>query len=171
MLGDQYLLAKLAFCCKLAAAKKGLNWKQLNFRLIHAGQLECTYIHGQPVPESATSSIFYRLMSFALTTTVCTCRVFVGEKPHPKAIPSDGLFNGTVILAPNDGICQDGSLGQYFGLGSETRLTSHFIPDPYGIVVGDPSAPPEGFQERWVLNVHAIDTRSALDRKGCTECR
>ena len=45
------------------------------------------------------------------------------------------------------------------------------MPDPYGVEVGgDP--PPEGYgEERWVLNVHAIDTRGAADRAGCTECR
>ncbi|OWM65601.1 hypothetical protein CDL15_Pgr017098 [Punica granatum] len=81
--------------------------------------------------------------------------------------------NGTAqskehVFARNSGICQGNALGQYFGLGSETRRTATHVPDPYGIEVGNP---PAGFQEKWMLNVHAIDTRGAEDRLGCTECR
>lgn len=79
-------------------------------------------------------------------------------------------FSGEEFLpASNDGVCKN--LRQYFGLGSETRHTSTFIPGPYGIVVGDPKTIPEGYQESWLLNVHAIDTRGAENRLGCTECR
>ncbi|GAV81753.1 SURNod19 domain-containing protein [Cephalotus follicularis] len=75
------------------------------------------------------------------------------------------------ISVRNSGICQKNSLGQYFGLGSETRKTSTHIPDPYGIEIGDSKEIPEGFEEKWMLNVHAIDTRGVEDRLGCTECR
>ncbi|KAK4765862.1 hypothetical protein SAY87_007504 [Trapa incisa] len=68
----------------------------------------------------------------------------------------------------NSGICQKGVLGQYFGLGSETRETATEIPDPYGIEVGNA---PDGVEEKWMLNVHAIDTRGVEDRLGCTECK
>ncbi|TKW11453.1 hypothetical protein SEVIR_6G234800v4 [Setaria viridis] len=71
---------------------------------------------------------------------------------------------------PNAGVC-GGLLGQYFGLGAETRRTATWVPDPYGVEIGNPEAPPEGYEERWSLNVHAIDTRGAADRAGCTECR
>lgn len=81
------------------------------------------------------------------------------------------LHSSNYIFAGNDGICQNHSLGQYFGLGSETRHTSTFIPDPYGIVVGDPKQIPEGYEESWMLNVHAIDTRGVVNSLGCTECR
>ncbi|KAJ6374630.1 hypothetical protein OIU78_030179 [Salix suchowensis] len=37
--------------------------------------------------------------------------------------------------------------------------------------IGNPDEVPEGFEEKWLLNVHAIDTRGAVDRLGCTECR
>ncbi|KAL0319026.1 UNVERIFIED_CONTAM: hypothetical protein Sangu_2058800 [Sesamum angustifolium] len=70
----------------------------------------------------------------------------------------------------NSGVC-DSALPQYFGLGSETRRTSTYVPDPYGIEVGDPADIPDGYEEQWVLNVHAIDTRGAEDKLGCTECR
>eukprot|EP00252_Welwitschia_mirabilis_P020107 TRINITY_DN484_c0_g1_i3.p1 TRINITY_DN484_c0_g1~~TRINITY_DN484_c0_g1_i3.p1 ORF type:complete len:416 (+),score=68.16 TRINITY_DN484_c0_g1_i3:301-1548(+) len=75
-----------------------------------------------------------------------------------------------IILARNDGICSN-TLGQYFGLGSETRHTKTFIPDPYGIVVGDPKKVPSGYEELWLLNVHAIDTRGVEHLQACTECR
>lgn len=74
------------------------------------------------------------------------------------------------ILAANSGVCNHG-LVQYFGLGSETRRTDEQVPDPYGIEVGNPSEIPQGYEEKWMLNVHAIDTRGAEDRLGCTECR
>lgn len=69
----------------------------------------------------------------------------------------------------NSGPCP--ALGQYFGLGSETRKTPTHVPDPYAIEVGNPDKIPPGYEERWLLNVHAIDTRGAVDRLGCTECR
>ncbi|KAM6583957.1 hypothetical protein CsatB_010959 [Cannabis sativa] len=73
--------------------------------------------------------------------------------------------------ARNQGVCQENQVGQYFGLGSETRKTPTFVPDPYGIEVGNPAEIPDGFEEKWLLNVHAIDTRGAEDGLGCTECR
>ncbi|XP_066331023.1 uncharacterized protein [Miscanthus floridulus] len=75
-----------------------------------------------------------------------------------------------MIPARNSGVCNH-TLGQYYGLGSETRRTATWVPDPYGIEIGDPSAAPEGYEERWMLNVHAIDTRGAVDKLACTECR
>ncbi|KAL1533264.1 hypothetical protein AAHA92_33169 [Salvia divinorum] len=63
-------------------------------------------------------------------------------------------------------MCDEG-LVQYFGLGSKTRKTATGIPDPYGIEFGNPADAPAG----WMLNVHAIDTRGAVDKLGCTECR
>ncbi|KAJ7563034.1 hypothetical protein O6H91_03G094000 [Diphasiastrum complanatum] len=74
-------------------------------------------------------------------------------------------------LGGNDGVCPDHTLDQFFGLGSETRHTNTSIPYPYGIVVGDPNKIPDGYEELWVLNIHAIDTRGVEDRQGCTECR
>ncbi|CAL9775964.1 unnamed protein product [Musa acuminata subsp. burmannicoides] len=74
------------------------------------------------------------------------------------------------IWMRNAGICK-GTLGQYYGLGSETRRTSTWVPDPYGIEVGNPEKIPDGYKEKWLLNVHAIDTRGVEDRLGCTECK
>ncbi|CAM6085498.1 unnamed protein product [Calypogeia fissa] len=71
--------------------------------------------------------------------------------------------------APNDGVCNP-FLVQFFGLGSEFRKTNTTVPAPYGIVFGNPADVPEGLEEQWYVNVHAIDTRGVQDTKGCAEC-
>ncbi|CAL0309192.1 unnamed protein product [Lupinus luteus] len=58
-----------------------------------------------------------------------------------------------------------------FGLGAETRKTNTQVPEPFGIEIGNPSKIPKGYEEKWFLNVHAIDTRGVEDRIGCIECR
>nr|GMD32558.1 uncharacterized protein LOC109163058 [Ipomoea batatas] len=74
---------------------------------------------------------------------------------------------GRMFPIGNSGICAE--LPQYFGVGSETRKTNSSIPDPYGIEVGNS---PPGFEEGWMLNVHAIDTRgTGENQQGCAECR
>ncbi|VFQ87238.1 unnamed protein product [Cuscuta campestris] len=84
--------------------------------------------------------------------------------------PDLGFHQSDFIMVKNSGLCGNG-LVQYFGLGSETRKTDTHIPDPYGIEVGNVEEVPEGYEEGWLLNVHAIDTRGAVDKLGCTECR
>ncbi|KEH31353.1 stress up-regulated Nod 19 protein [Medicago truncatula] len=81
------------------------------------------------------------------------------------------LQNYDHVLVRNSGICQGNTIPQYFGLGSETRGTTTDIPDPFGIETGSPEEIPEGFEEKWLLNVHAIDTRGTEDKLGCTECK
>ncbi|OVA17345.1 Stress up-regulated Nod 19 [Macleaya cordata] len=94
--------------------------------------------------------------------------------PKDAEIPEDnghkGVHFSKNIVVRNSGICP-GTLNQYFGLGSETRRTATYVPDPYGIEVGNPAEIPDGYEERWLLNVHAIDTRGVEDRLGCTECK
>lgn len=75
-----------------------------------------------------------------------------------------GFGQSDYIIVRNSGICER-DLFQYFGLGSETRKTVKYVPDPYGIEVGNPVEVPPGYEERWLLNVHAIE------RMGCIECR
>jgi len=86
-----------------------------------------------------------------------------------KSVQADTNLS-KVIMVRNSGAC-DGALEHYFGLGSETRRTSTWVPDPYGIEVGNPKEVPNGYEERWLLNIHAIDTRGVKDRLGCTECK
>ncbi|XP_042482892.1 uncharacterized protein LOC122063261 isoform X2 [Macadamia integrifolia] len=89
----------------------------------------------------------------------------------PEGNGNQDLHLSKYIIVRNSGVCQGNVLGQYFGVGSETRKTKTYVPDPYGIEVGNPVEIPNGYEERWLLNVHAIDTRGAVDRLGCTECR
>lgn len=58
---------------------------------------------------------------------------------------------------------------QQFGVGAETRHTNTKMPAPYGFEGGDRFG--EDYESVWVLNVHAIDTRGAISRMSCTECR
>lgn len=81
-----------------------------------------------------------------------------------------GFLQSDSGIIRNNGLCDQG-LVQYFGLGSETRRTASAVPDPYGIEVGNPEILSSGYEELWLLNVHAIDTRGAEDKLGCTECR
>ncbi|ESQ31755.1 hypothetical protein EUTSA_v10004141mg [Eutrema salsugineum] len=74
------------------------------------------------------------------------------------------------ILVKNGGLCRN-SVRHYFGLGSETRKTSTYLPDPYAIEFDNPEERPDGYEFKWLLNIHAIDTRSVVDKSGCTECR
>jgi len=89
---------------------------------------------------------------------------------QPKNVSHSNNQSG-IVQVRNSGLCQEDVLGQYFGLGSETRGTATDIPDPFGIEIGNPSEIPYGYEEKWMINVHAIDTRGVEDRMGCTECR
>lgn len=75
------------------------------------------------------------------------------------------------IVASNSGVCQKHALPQYFGTGADSRRTSSFLPNPYGIEVGNAEQVPLGYEEKWCLNIHAIDTRGVEDRLGCIECK
>lgn len=61
------------------------------------------------------------------------------------------------------GTCSDRQDTIFFGIGSETRHTDLSLPAPYGLETGNLAAVPEGYEEAWILNVHAIDTRGAVD--------
>ncbi|KAL5054669.1 hypothetical protein RYX36_035351, partial [Vicia faba] len=81
------------------------------------------------------------------------------------------LQDSNHVLVRNNGLCQGNVLRQYFGVGSETRRTETHIPDPFGIEIGNPKEIPEGFEDKWLVNIHAIDTRGTEDKLGCTECK
>ncbi|CAN6822283.1 unnamed protein product [Brassica oleracea var. botrytis] len=74
------------------------------------------------------------------------------------------------ILVRNGGLCRN-TVRHFFGLGSETRKTSTHVPDPYAIEIDNPEETPNGYEFKWLLNIHAIDTRGVVDKSGCTECR
>ncbi|KAK8994090.1 hypothetical protein V6N11_008296 [Hibiscus sabdariffa] len=97
-------------------------------------------------------------------------RYFVRKGVEISEFDDHAKFNKSdYISGRNSGICP--TLGQVFGLGSETRKTATHVPDPYGIEFGNPAEIPSGFEEQWLLNIHAIDTRGVEDKLGCTECR
>lgn len=92
--------------------------------------------------------------------------------PDPSTSLAYGeLHEPDFIIASNNGVCQRGALPPYYAMGSESRTISTFLPDPYGIEVGDAEQVPEGYEERWSLNVHAIDIRGVENKLGCMECR
>ncbi|EFJ15749.1 hypothetical protein SELMODRAFT_118200 [Selaginella moellendorffii] len=80
----------------------------------------------------------------------------------------DRLGSPSAIITGNDGICQHNVHSQFWGLGAETRHTSYFVPGSYAIGIGNP---PEGYEELFVLNLHAIDGRGTYDPQLCHECR
>jgi len=59
-------------------------------------------------------------------------------------------------------------LRNFFGKGGETRHTDTRMP---GLYVTEAGKPLEGYENVWVLNVHGLDTRGAVDAMGCSECR
>lgn len=84
----------------------------------------------------------------------------------PKLLrPEDFVFQR------NDGTCNENILPHYWGFGVESRGTTSNIPDPFAIEQGNPAKIPNGYKEKWLLNIMAIDTRGAQNEKGCTQCR
>ncbi|KAF2613503.1 hypothetical protein F2Q70_00011090 [Brassica cretica] len=65
------------------------------------------------------------------------------------------------ILVRNGGLCRNNAR-HFFGLGSETRKTSTRVPDPYAIEIDNPEETPDGHEFKWLLDIHAIDTRGGL---------
>lgn len=76
-----------------------------------------------------------------------------------------------IFIVRNSGVCQNNVHDQFFGFGSESRGTSNDIPDPFGVEAGNPAEIPDGYEEKWMINVHAIDLRGVEDKLGCAECR
>ncbi|KAL2462280.1 Stress up-regulated Nod 19 [Abeliophyllum distichum] len=79
-----------------------------------------------------------------------------------------GFHGRDFVVVKNSGLC-DG-LTQYFGLGSETRRTSTYVPDPYGIEVGNLEDTPSGYEERWMLNWMTYDRPLPPDYNGGLNC-
>lgn len=86
--------------------------------------------------------------------------------PNPQlSLPNDRVYKR------NHGTCNQYILPHYWGLGVESRGTSSNIPDPFAIELGNPAEIPNGYVEKWLFNIMAIDTRGTLDEHGCTQCR
>ncbi|GMI76658.1 hypothetical protein like AT5G61820 [Hibiscus trionum] len=117
---------------------------------------------GNPVPLYETYLHHWSVIKY-------NARIGAGE--ISELVDNLSLNSSDYISRRNDGICQDGVHGHFFGAGSETRKTETRLPDLYGIELGNPADLPSGFEEKWLINVHAIDTRGVVDKLGCTECR
>ncbi|XP_038685321.1 uncharacterized protein LOC119985188 [Tripterygium wilfordii] len=92
---------------------------------------------------------------------------YIPDVLETEILPSEPDF----LYKRNDGVCQDSVFGQFIGLASEMRGTPTNIPDPYGIELNNPAEVPDGYEQKWFLNAHIIDTRGGVDKVGCTECR
>ena len=82
---------------------------------------------------------------------------------HMCMLPDANDYLGAQSFGP-DGAMKIQSLGK----GGETRHTAMSLPTPYVVESGKEI---EGHETLWLLNVHALDTRGAVDRVGCSECR
>ncbi|XP_027342649.1 uncharacterized protein LOC113855274 [Abrus precatorius] len=80
-------------------------------------------------------------------------------------------FREAFIYKRNDGPCNEYILPHYWGFGSESRGTISNIPDPFAVELGNPTKIPKGYEEKWLFNIMAIDTRGVQDMRGCSECR
>ncbi|MED6188557.1 hypothetical protein PIB30_087080, partial [Stylosanthes scabra] len=124
---------------------------------------------GNPVPLHQTYLHHWALIRYHESKSKLATHT--NYDPHRVLHFSDSFSNSSQVSARNSGICQGNVLGQYYGIGSETRGTNTDIPDPFGIEIGNPAEIPEGYEEKWKLLIHAIDTRGVEDTMGCTECR
>ncbi|KAL6003509.1 hypothetical protein ACLOJK_023740 [Asimina triloba] len=96
---------------------------------------------------------------------------YFGHISNPTPYTTDDFLDTeNIIPVRNDGFCQEDTLRHIFGLGSETRATLTDIPDPYGLEAGNPDEAPDGYEQRWVVNIHEIDTRGVVNPNGCAEC-
>ncbi|KAF5731013.1 hypothetical protein HS088_TW19G00616 [Tripterygium wilfordii] len=92
---------------------------------------------------------------------------YIPDVLQTEILPSEPDF----LYKRNDGVCPNSTLGQFIALSSEFRGTPTNIPDPYGVELNNPAEVPDGYEQKWFLNVHIIDTRGAVDKVGCGECR
>ncbi|XP_061363340.1 uncharacterized protein LOC133306947 [Gastrolobium bilobum] len=116
---------------------------------------------GNPVPLFETYLHHWFAIRYLENVTIASIR---GSKVPPKNY--DGF-----IWKRNQGMCHEYILPHYWGLGVESRGTISNIPDPFAVELRNPAEIPDGYEEKWLFNILAIDTRGTQDRKGCSECR
>ena len=76
-----------------------------------------------------------------------------------------------VIYIRNAGTCKPIILPYHWGKGVESRGTPSKLLDPFAYELGNPKSIPLGYDEKWLFNILAIDTRGAKQKKSCTQCR
>jgi hypothetical protein len=118
--------------------------------------------NGAPVPLSEIYLHHWILSEFAVPKEKAQKRLghlLRRMRRHPKhymhydATTTHSLYAGTKVV---------------MGKGGESRHTETGLPGPYVLESGKPE---EGFETVWTLNVHGLDTRGAVNRMGCVECR
>ncbi|XP_061360291.1 uncharacterized protein LOC133304274 [Gastrolobium bilobum] len=117
---------------------------------------------GNPVPLYETYLHHWFAIKYLENVTIPSMRG--GSKVPPKNY--DGF-----IFKRNQGMCHGNILPHYWGLGVESRGTISNLPEPFAVELHNPAEIPDGYEERWLFNILAIDTRGTQDRKGCTDCR
>ncbi|XP_061360014.1 uncharacterized protein LOC133304032 [Gastrolobium bilobum] len=115
-----------------------------------------------PVPLYETYLHHWFAIKYLENVTIPSMRG--GSKVPPKNY--DGF-----IFKRNQGMCHGNILPHYWGLGVESRGTISNLPEPFAVELHNPAEIPDGYQEKWLFNILAIDTRGTHDRKGCTDCR
>jgi len=116
---------------------------------------ELVYENGEPVPLSDVYLHHWIMFEFVLPEGRDAA---LHELKEMASMNPAHLYHGEVVGRP--------IVKQAWAKGGETRHLNSTMPSPYGMVSGG-----DGVKTRWALNVHGIDTRGALHRMACTECR
>eukprot|EP00271_Cylindrocystis_brebissonii_P017077 TRINITY_DN4290_c0_g1_i1.p1 TRINITY_DN4290_c0_g1~~TRINITY_DN4290_c0_g1_i1.p1 ORF type:complete len:516 (+),score=84.10 TRINITY_DN4290_c0_g1_i1:240-1787(+) len=111
-------------------------------------------------------------------------RVLEEERSWVKAADGSSIFSPTALASHlngqllgngevigSDTPCNFEASRAGWGVGAETRRTHPEYPPPYGVEVGNPKKTPEGQKALLFSQIHAIDTRGAVNAKACIECR
>ena len=125
---------------------------------------ELVFENGEPVPLSEVYLHHWVMMEFGIPEAEASGSL-------AESVKADVLRNPAHVYHHNMAMGVAGGkriVGQTWAKGGETRHTNSTIPAPYGL---EGNSIPGGYQPRWLLNVHGIDTRGAVHRMGCTECR
>lgn len=117
---------------------------------------ELLYENGEPVP--LTDVYLHHWVMFEVVIPEERDHVSVREVKEMASMNPAHLYNGEIVGRP--------MIKQAWAKGGETRHLNSSMPSPYGMVSGG-----DGVKTRWMLNVHGIDTRGAMHRMACTECR
>lgn len=119
-------------------------------------QAELVYADsGEPVLQSDVYLHHYSMLEYAVPAGL---HKLVGDEIEEQMRTSPPHV---YHRRPWDGVGRE--LKQAWAMGGETRGLNFQMPAPYGLECDA--------RNQWVLNVHSIDMRGALNKHGCYECR
>jgi hypothetical protein len=121
-------------------------------------EAELVYEDGEPVLQNDVYLHHWSMLEYAVPEGAAE---LVGQELYDEVMRSPPHV---YHRRPWNGVGRE--LKQAWAMGGETRHLNFEMPAPYGLECGG-----EGIRTQWVLNVHAVDTRGALDRMGCYECK